>query len=85
MFYLTQLLSKKVFGELRLRGANVTSVFKSHKLFLNYFSKLSSLLIRVPVSISMNACRCCGCKSSTFIYIYKAFTNVFLTFFKTFS
>ena len=70
-----------MFGELRLRGANVTSVFKSHKLFLNYFSKLSFLLIRLLVSISGNVYRCCGCKSSTFIYISKGFYYIISMFF----
>ena len=64
-----------------LRGANVTSVFKSHKLFLNYFSKLSSLLIRLLVSISVNVYRCCGCKSTPFIYIYKGFYYIISIFF----
>ena len=68
-----------------LRGANVTSVFKSHKLFLNYFSKLSSLLIRLLVSISVNVYRCCGCKSNTSIYIYKTFYYKISTFFNSFS
>ena len=33
------------------------------------------------VSISVNACRCCGCKSSTFIYICKAFFYIISIFF----
>ncbi|QOG03601.1 hypothetical protein [Flavobacterium sp. MDT1-60] len=35
----------------------------------------------MPVSISVNVCRCCGCKSSTFIYIYKGFYYIFSIFF----
>jgi hypothetical protein len=30
-----------------LRGANVKSIFKSHKLFRIFFLKISSLLIRI--------------------------------------
>jgi len=68
-----------------LRGANVTSVFKSHKLFWIFFWKNFSVSIRVLVSISRNACRCCGCKSTTFIYIYKTFFYKISTFCQTFS
>ncbi len=68
-----------------LRGANVKSIFKSHKLFRIFFLKISSLSILIPVSISMNVFRCCGCKSTTFIYIYKPFLYIISIFFKTFS
>jgi hypothetical protein len=37
----------------------------------------------MPVSISVNACRSCGCKSSTFIYIYKGFYYIISIFFIT--
>ena len=70
-----------MFGELRLRGANVTSVFKSHKLFGIFFWKNFSVLIRLLVSISVNVCRCCGCKSTTFIDFCKLFSKLFLIFF----
>ena len=68
-----------------LRGANVTSVFKSHKLFGIFFWKYFSILIRLLVSISVNVYRCCGCKSTTFIYICKRFLSIISIFFKTFS
>jgi hypothetical protein len=35
----------------------------------------------MPVSISVNVCRCCGCKSTTFIYIYKGFYYIISIFF----
>jgi hypothetical protein len=35
----------------------------------------------MPVSISVNVYRCCGCKSTTFIYIYKGFYYIILIFF----
>jgi hypothetical protein len=64
-----------------LRGANVKAFFKSHKLFSIFFLKKFSVLIVMLVSISVNAFRCCGCKSTTFIYIYKPFFYIFSIFF----
>jgi hypothetical protein len=64
-----------------LRGANVKAFFKSHKLFLIFFLKKFSVSISFPASVSVNVFRCCGCKSSTFIYIYKPFFYIFSIFF----
>ena len=64
-----------------LRGANVKAFFKSHKLFLIFFLKNFSVLISFPASVSVNVFRCCGCKSSHFIYIYKTFFYIFSIFF----
>ncbi len=64
-----------------LRGANVKAFFKSHKLFLIFFLKNFSVLISSLVSLSVNVFRCCGCKSRTFIYIYKPFFYIFSIFF----
>ena len=64
-----------------LRGANVTSVFESHKLFWT-FLKINLIFRSVLfVSISRNVCFQCGCKSSMFIQLYKNFLNVFLKYF----
>ena len=68
-----------------LRGANVISVFHSHKLFWIFFWKNFSNSILLPVSISVNVYRCCGCKSTTFIYICKPFYYIISIFFKPFS
>jgi hypothetical protein len=65
-----------------LRGANVKSIFKSHKLFRIFFLKISSLLILMPVSIFVNVFSCCGCKSTTFIYIYNTFLCIISIFFR---
>gem|GEM_PF-6953834 len=35
----------------------------------------------MPVSISVNVCRCCGCKSSEFIQLNNSFSELFSIFF----
>ena len=67
-----------------LRGANVISVFHSHKLFLIFFENFFSHLITFLASLSGNVYRFCGCKSNTFIYIYKTFFYIFSMFLNAF-
>ena len=50
-----------------LRGAKVSHVFKSHKLFLIFFENKFSTLIRLTCQCFKERTRCCGCKSSAFI------------------
>ena len=64
-----------------LRGANVTSVFKSHKLFGIFFWKNFQFQFLRLVSISVNVCRCCGCKSTLFIEFCKLFFYIISIFF----
>jgi hypothetical protein len=67
-------------------GCKCKKHFQISQAFSNlFFSKISSLSILMPVSISVNVFRCCGCKSTTFIYIYKPFLYIISIFFKTFS
>ena len=50
-----------------LRGAKVSHVFKSHKLFLIFFENKFSTLIHLTCQCFKERTRCCGCKSSAFI------------------
>jgi hypothetical protein len=67
-----------------LRGANVKSIFKPHKLFLIFFLKKFSVSIFFLVSISVNVFRCCGCKSTQQFQLRKPFLKLFLIFLQLF-
>ncbi len=64
-----------------LRGANVNRFFKSHKLFSNFFFKLSSESFFLACQYLIERFRCCGCKSRTFIRLNKTFLKLFLVYF----
>ena len=70
-----------------LRGANVTSVFKSHKLFLNYFSKLSFLLIRLTCQYFCERLSLLRVQKYHLYWVLQAFNqtifDLFLNFFLT--
>jgi hypothetical protein len=66
-------------------GCKCNIRFPFSQAFLNLFLKKFSNSILLPVSISVNVYRCCGCKSTTFIYIYKPFYYIISIFFKPFS
>lgn len=64
-----------------LRGAKITSVFKSHKLFRTFFENKFSTSIYSVCSLFYERLLECGCKSSTFFQLYKAYWNLFWKYF----
>ena len=69
----------------RFAGCKCNIRFQISQAFWNlFFFFISKDPIPHPVSISVNAFACCGCKSTTFIYIYNAFCCIFSMFFPPF-
>ena len=68
-----------------LRGANVKSIFKSRKLFRIFFFENFFPFDSLSCQYFDERLRCCGCKSSTSIYISKTFFYIISIFFCSFS
>jgi len=67
-------------------GCKCKNLFLFLQAFPNlFFRKFLPFRFLFFCSISMSVFRCCGCKSTTFIYIRKPFVYIISMFFKTFS